>query len=281
MSLFWSQWGGDFYTERWVRSLASEWRVDVVRAALGVSPDGYLDHRQRELAKIETVIEAAIQNDVYVIIDWHSHQAFTSEAVLFFAALGERYRDIPNVIWESWNEPLPDDDWGSIIKPHHESVIEGLRKAGSNGVVICGTGSHCRDVDVAAAAPIEQPNVAYALHFYAGSHRQGLRDKARQALDRGACIFASEYGLGEADGDGLIDLAEIKRWWQFLEQEGISHLNWSLFDKNEACAALRPALSLLVRRSYRLSQSGRVVRRQLVEMASGGASFVPTRRVGD
>ena len=44
----------------------------------------------------------------------------------------------------------------------------------------------------AALDPIAgDANVAYALHFYAGTHRQSLRDKAAFALERGVALFVT------------------------------------------------------------------------------------------
>ena len=60
MSLFWSQWMPQFYNAAAVRWLRDDWRVDVVRAAMGVHRGGYLEHPRREAAKVRAVIEAAI-----------------------------------------------------------------------------------------------------------------------------------------------------------------------------------------------------------------------------
>jgi endoglucanase len=46
--------------------------------------------------------------------------------------------------------------------------------------------------------------------------------------------------LGDATGDGVLDLAEGQRWIDFMNARQIGHLSWSLCDKAETCAALRP-----------------------------------------
>ena len=38
---------------------------------MGVDKGGYLDHPDQEKAKMVAVVEAAIEHDIYVIIDWH------------------------------------------------------------------------------------------------------------------------------------------------------------------------------------------------------------------
>ena len=60
MSLFWSQWAPQYYNADAVRWLKDDWAVTVVRAAVAVHHDGYLDNPEREMAKAETVIDAAI-----------------------------------------------------------------------------------------------------------------------------------------------------------------------------------------------------------------------------
>lgn len=269
MSLFWSQWGAEFYTPTWIGRLVRQWRCSVVRAALAVEPDGFLDNGQRELDKLCRVIDALIDLGVYAVVDWHSHRPHTDRACDFFTRIAQRYGDAPNLIYETWNEPLKTDDWVLAIRPHHHAVIDAIRASAANALVICGTGSQCRDVDVAALAPVERANVCYALHFYAGSHRQGLRDKVARARLAGACVFASEYGLGEASGGGILDLDEARRWWRFLAEARISNINWSLTDKQETCAALiRNPWPVALARPHRLSPSGKAVARHLRVAAS-------------
>jgi len=82
MSLFWSSCGeGEgFYNRETVNSLKCSWNSNVVRAAMGVEYSGcqrpgYLDAPNVELAKVEAVVKAAIELDMYVILDFHDHNA--------------------------------------------------------------------------------------------------------------------------------------------------------------------------------------------------------------
>jgi len=81
VSYGWSNWWSEFYNEKSVKWLAKDWKCDVIRAAMGIEPDGgYIEKPQWTKEKIETVIKAAIKNNVYVIIDWHSHNIRLPEA---------------------------------------------------------------------------------------------------------------------------------------------------------------------------------------------------------
>ncbi|HOK52757.1 MAG TPA: cellulase family glycosylhydrolase [Bacteroidales bacterium] len=75
MSLCWSQWFPRHYNYETVKWLRDDWHCDVVRAAMAVEWDGYLSHPDLEQGKIETVVHAAIELGIYVIIDWHDHHA--------------------------------------------------------------------------------------------------------------------------------------------------------------------------------------------------------------
>jgi endoglucanase len=244
-SLFWSNtgWGGEkFYNDGVVRWLKTDWKATVVRAAMGVeAPGGYLRDRDANLARIKAVVEAGIVNDVYVIIDWHSHRAEShrSEAIAFFEQMAREYGSRNHVIYEIYNEPLR-ISWSRQVKPYAEAVIAAIRAIDPDNLIVVGTPSWSQDVDAAAADPITGTNIAYALHFYAGTHGRSLRDKAQKALDRGAALFVTEWGAVNANGDGAVDTSETNAWMEFLGARGISHVNWAINDKREGASALVP-----------------------------------------
>ncbi|GAA0258618.1 glycoside hydrolase family 5 protein [Rhodanobacter caeni] len=244
-SFFWSNtgWGGErFYNAQAVAWLKKDWNAGIVRAAMGVdAPGGYqadASNRQR----VVTVVDAAIANDMYVIIDWHSHHAerYRVQAIAFFQDMARRYGDRDNVIYEICNEPL-DVSWRDTLKPYAQAVIAAIRAIDPDNLIVVGTPHWSQDVDVAAADPITgYPNIAYALHFYAGTHGQALRDKAQTALDNGVPLFVTEWGTVNADGNGAVAEEETRAWMAFLRANRISNVNWSITDKAEGAAALVP-----------------------------------------
>lgn len=267
MSLFWSQWIGKYYNEPAVRWLRDDWNVNVVRAALAVHSGGYTTNPAAERAKVETVIDAAIKNGIYVVVDWHAHEAEPKLAADFFESIARKYGNTPNIIYETYNEPLPQHGWKDLLKPYHQTVISRIRAADPDNLIVAGTRSWSQDVDEAAADPLPFTNVAYTLHFYAGTHKQGLRDKAETAMKRGAALFVTEYGTTEATGDGPVDRAETQRWWDFMEKHKISYLNWSVADKRETSAVLQPGASPTGGwKDEMITPSGKFVREQLRKM---------------
>jgi len=266
MSLYWSQWKGDFYNRNAVKWLRDDWNCSVVRAAMAVDMGGYLKNPEAEKTKVKAAVEAAIDLGIYVIIDWHDHEAHlhTEQAKEFFAEMAKTYGDKPNVIYELWNEPLNTHDWSTVIKPYHEEVIAAIRQVDPDNLIICGTQSWSQDVDKAARDPLSFDNVAYTLHFYTGTHRQSLRDKASAALKSGIALMVTEWGASEATGNGNLDREETRRWFDFMDENQLSWCTWSVADLTETSAALRPGASTEGGwKDEEISDSGKLVREEL------------------
>lgn len=265
MSLFWSQWGGQYYNADCVKWLRDDWGCTVVRAAVGVSPGGYLKNPEVEREKAETVIRAAIDLGIYVIVDWHAHDAQAAAAQEFFSRIAQKYGKHPNIVYETWNEPIR-QDWATVIKPYHEGVLKKIREHDPDNLVVCGTAMWSQRVDQAAADPVKGTNVAYTLHFYASTHKQDLRDRAKAALDKGVALFVTEWGTSEASGNGRLDAQERKKWLDFMEEHRLSSCNWSVIDKRESSAALMPGAAATGGwKEGEISASGKIVRGMLRE----------------
>ncbi|MBW2962731.1 glycoside hydrolase family 5 protein [Mesonia aestuariivivens] len=265
MSLFWSQWEPEFYVPETIKILKNDWKCNVVRAAMAVENKGYLENSEQELKKVEVVIDAAIKEGVYVIVDWHDHHAedHLKEAKRFFTYIAKKYGDRPNIIYEIYNEPL-EVSWDDVLKPYHQEIIKTIRAYDSHNVIICGTPSWSQRVDVASVNPIQQSNIAYTLHFYADTHRQPLRDIAIKAMNNDLPIFVTEYGTAAASCNGVVNKKQTKAWWQLLDEYKISYCNWAISDKDETCSVLNPGSSVVdLKNSKKLSVSGKFIRSKL------------------
>ncbi len=242
MSLFWSQWMGQFYNADVVKWFKDDWKCTVIRAAMGVDENGgYMENPYDEKQKVMKVVDAAIANGIYVIIDYHSHNAHSNPelAKKFFAEMAKKYGKYPNVLYEVYNEPLKDISWMIHIKPYEEAVIKSIREFDPDNIVICGTRQWSQLVYEASRSPITDKNVAYTLHFYAASHGEYLWEEAKKALENGICIFVTEFGTCEYTGDGKLDYMQTQKWFEFMDQHKISWCNWSVSDKAETASALQ------------------------------------------
>lgn len=98
VSMGWHNWWPRFYNASAVKTLKEQWNCTLIRAAMGVEPEGaYLSNPEKALKCVTAVADAAIANDMYVIIDWHSHGLHTEEAKEFFSQITTRYKGVPNV----------------------------------------------------------------------------------------------------------------------------------------------------------------------------------------
>ncbi|MEE1044444.1 MAG: cellulase family glycosylhydrolase [Olegusella sp.] len=223
------------------------WGANAVRLACytdesgGWLTDG--DHDEL-LATIDTGVQAANDLDMYAIVDWHvlhdqNPLPNLAAAQDFFATVCDRYGDHGNVIYEICNEPNGNVTWEDV-RSYADQVTPTIRDAAPDALVICGTTTWSQDVDQVAAAPVDDANTVYALHFYAGTHKQDLRDKAQRAIDAGTPLFVSEFGITDASGNGLCDTASADEWIDFLDANQIGFLCWSLSNKNESSALILP-----------------------------------------
>jgi endoglucanase len=267
MSMFWSQWKGQFYNSGVVKWLVDDWKCTVVRAAMGVEMGGYLDQPYEQKDLVKRMIKAAIDQGIYVIIDYHSHHAHTDvhSAKKFFAEMAEKYGSYPNVIYEIFNEPLQDISWSKDLKPYSEEVIKAIRQHDPDNIIICGTRQWSQLVNEAALDPVKGENIMYTLHFYAGTHKQWLRDEAKKAMGNGIAIFVTEYGTCDASGNGNFDPEETKVWWDFLDKYKISYCNWSVSDKEETASILVFGAGWTGKwKESKLTESGKLVREDMV-----------------
>jgi endoglucanase len=270
MSLFWSQWGGAFYNKETIKWLRDDWNCTIIRAAMGIESGGYLENSEVEYQKIKIVIEACIELGIYVIIDWHDHHAenHLEEAKTFFNNISSSYGSYPNIIYEIYNEPL-NVSWQEVLKPFSQNIIDVIRKNDPDNLIIVGTSNWAQDVDDVINNEINDSNVVYSLHFYTSTHEQWLRNKAKLALEANIPIFISEFGVSEANGNGIIDIAETNIWVDFLEQNNLSWCNWSIINKDETSAALLPTTTKVSGwLDEELTESGKMIRDYLIRMNS-------------
>lgn len=245
-SLGWHSNWGRFYNDSTVIALKEKWGANITRAAIGAHTSGdvvkcYDADSADAMNKLFTVIDAAIANGMYIICDWHSHENRLDDATEFFTTVTERYGDSPNILYEIWNEPT-EVEWQEI-KDYAEKLIPVIRKNAPSSVIIVGTPKWDQDVDIASESPLEFDNLLYALHFYAASHGDEFRDKARKAIANGLPLIISECGSMENTGDGPIGYESWGEWVRLADENRLSMLMWDIADKDETCSMVTPDAS--------------------------------------
>ena len=328
-SIYWSGFpaGIPFYQPEVVSYLSQEWSSGIIRTAMAVeesngglnvfspslpndiinlrgivntSSEGFFRNPEREMAKVRAVIDAAIGNDMYVIVDFHTHFAhlLQPEAEAFFTTIATEYGEYDNIIYEIFNEPIGlasyrsgannsaafsefEETWDQIIKPYAIDLVNLIRAIDPDNLIVVGTPGFDQGVVTASEDPLSIAdlsqenidngaalNVAYALHFYAGTHGQGLRNLALEALtddpnnpnDSEIALMVTEWGTVQASGDGAVALDETIAWMNFLREHNITHANWSVTDLSEGASIVQPNTGTNGLFSNNLTGTGRLLR---------------------
>jgi len=269
ISLSWSLWDGKkYYNQEVIDWLTKDFKITLLRASMGVQPEGgYLQKSDEQMKLMTTVIDQSIKNGIYVLIDWHDHNAeqHLEESKAFFAIMAKKYSGIPNVIYEIFNEPAQ-QSW-DVIKTYSVEVIKTIRQYDSKNVIVVGSPRWDQDVDIAASDPIKGfDNLVYSFHFYASdpNHQEILRAKAELALKQGIALFVTEWGVGESNGDGEFNREKTALWLNWMEKNKLSWANWNITDKKETTALLMPGASANGGWSTgNLTEAGKYIREQL------------------
>ena len=244
-------WFPQYVNQECFEQLRNEWNVNIVRLAMYTAEGGgYCSDGDKEALKqlIRDGVEYAANADLYVIIDWHilsdsNPKQNKEEAKKFFEEMSGEFCKEDHVLYEICNEPNGGTTWADI-KAYAEEIIPVIRANDKDAVIIVGTPTWSQDVDQAAADPItEYDNIMYALHFYAATHTEWLREKMEKAVEAGLPIFVTEFGICDASGNGAIDDVQADTWIDELDRYGISYVAWNLSNKAETSALLRPECS--------------------------------------
>ena len=171
--------------------------------------NGYSEGGDKNYLKnlVKQGVQAATDLGLYVIIDWHiladqTPHKYKGDAVEFFREMSSTYKNYDNVIYEICNEPNGSTSWADI-KAYANEIIPVIRANDKDAIIIVGTPTWSQDVDLASKDKITGcDNIMYALHFYAATHKQWLRDKAQTAINNGCALFVSEFSICDASGNG-------------------------------------------------------------------------------
>lgn len=260
MSLFWSissTDGSNFWTADIVNGLVSNHNIQLIRAPMGADEDwgegNWATNSTQYSAYMNTVVQAAIDNDIYVIIDYHSHCAENSQstALSFFTEMAKKWGSYDNVIFEIYNEPKNacSDTWfdlsgaqnyWSTIRSYAATVISVIRQYSDN-LILVGTPYYDQYPNAALANPIDDSNVAYTFHYYAGedtyrhtTDNQGANAVA--AINGGLSVFVSEWGNSAPSGNGGFNASYSATWYDWMKTNQLSGANWSVSAKDETAS---------------------------------------------
>ncbi len=237
---------GHFWTKETVDYLVDEYNIQVVRLPLTISPCGsngqekcskyndvwgykegesranyrYNPEWTKEMA--DRMIKACIENDIYVIIDFHEHKAedWVDMANEFFTYFASKWGEFPNVMYEIYNEPLCDDQ---TVVNYAKKVIPTIRNIDKKNLIIVGSSEFSRHPDKVTDAGKGYENIAYTWHGYVKFNHQADWGQHPE-WNTSVPVVVTEWGCGQGGGDG--DLR------QTYKDRGVIHCFWSMANKN-------------------------------------------------
>jgi len=274
MSMFWNKWdvGYKFYNENTVKTIANDWKGNIVRVAIGNTSD----------TDAKNFMDWTANAGIYVLVDWHYHQMEQGTAETFFTSVASyaKTKGYNHVIYEIFNEPCAgggnDGCTGNYnwtqLKSYAEAIIDKIRAYDSDGLIVVGTPGLSTDPGVGAAidSPItgtRAKNVLYTQHVYTSDPTHStLQINVKNAYCKNFPVFITEMGISLANGDGALNWALTNGWLSLIESAGISWANWSIVDKGESSSAISGgSLS-------NLSESGRYIT-TIMKARNGGGNI--------
>lgn len=271
-------WFPECYSEGSISSLVEDWGINVFRIASYVENQVEKKDWEERKVFIDSLVDLCEKHGVYCIIDWHvlfesSRGESTGdpwfrmkEAKEFFEYMSKKHAGKAHVMYEICNEPSQDPSGNSLssvswarVKSYAQEIIDVIVENDPNSIIIVGTPVWSQRVIAAADSPLDYPNAMYALHFYADSHKQKLRDEADIALDKNCPIFVSEFGTCNSGGSGNVNVAETINWLEWMNENNISWVNWNFADKKESSSLLNEG-SCEAEDWLNITNSGRIIK---------------------
>lgn len=239
-------WFPQYVNKAAFQTLRDDYGINTIRLAMytnkseGYGPDA--------VKKVQEGVQYATELGMYVIIDWHilndgNPNQHKGEAKKFFTKMSKQYGGRKNVIYEICNEPNGNVTWNKQIKPYAKTIVKTIRKNDKNAVIVVGTPTWSQDVDIVAKSPLKGKNLMYALHFYAGTHKEWNQEKLKTAHKKGLPVIVTEFSITDASGNGSLDKASGNKWMRLLDKYNISYTAWSLCNKNESSALIKSSCS--------------------------------------
>ena len=245
-------WFPQYFNYDSLRTLRDDWNTNCIRLAMYTAEyGGYCAGGDKEQLKqlVKDGVSYATELGMYVIVDWHilsdcDPNQNKDEAIAFFREMAEVFADNDNVLYEICNEPNGGTSWDSI-KSYAEEVIPVIRAQKPDAVILVGTPTWSQEIDKAAASPLDDSNVMYTLHFYAGTHKDDLRNRLETCVQNGLPVFVSEFGMCDASGNGANDFVSTTKWLDLLNKYQISFCCWNLANKDESSSVFKASSTAL------------------------------------
>jgi lysophospholipase L1-like esterase len=213
---------------------------------------------------VDPIVRWCERNGKYCIIDWHSTGTTWDSAPIdtalkaFWDVVAARYKDLPHVIYEMYNEPdgpnngFAQSSWDNF-KSQCQTWVNYIRAIAPNTLILAPTPAYTQFVRYVPSNPLTGSNIAYTFHVYPGHFPGGsVKDwtdadvaptTLQTKLDWCFTAFAeasqtipvviTEWGYALTDVGFYLLQAKSRRSFagplnQQMEAYGVSWTSWSL-----------------------------------------------------
>ena len=276
-------WFPDYVNKDAFLSIRDDWGANTIRLAMYTAEyGGYCEGGNKDNLKalVKSGVNYATDLGMYVIVDWHilhdlDPNKYKSDSIAFFDEMSKEFKDQDNVIYEICNEPNGGTSW-SQVKSYALEVIPVIRANDPDAIIIVGTPNWCQYVDDAANDPItEYDNIVYAVHFYAETHRDDIRNRMTTAINKGIPVIISEFSICDASGNGYNNIEQANVWIDLLDQYNVGFVAWNLSNKPESSSLISSGCQKKYGWTYdELSESGKWLVGVLNEHSDQGAGIL-------
>ncbi len=193
------------------------------------NPDAYFNNH------LNPAVQHCVSKQIYCIIDWHYIQDYNNSAVdtatrNFWNYVAPKYKDVPNVIYELYNEPVNPDNW-STWKTWAQPWVNIIRSQAPNNLILVGGPRWSQNVAEAATNPFTGGNIAYVAHIYPQHGGQSTWDAWFGNSSNTVPYFITEWGWqqgGNIPTSGTTSGYGVP-FSSYLDSKGVSWTAW-VFD---------------------------------------------------
>lgn len=181
-------------------------------------------------------IDLLINNDMYVIVVlWNNHQINNNIEVAkeYFLKISEKYKDLPNVIYEIANEADNNILWEEV-KEYSNSIIPIIRESSKDNIIIIpNSGRYIQLTNIKLNELVDENNIMTSYHLYVGTNL--IKDSIsyiKEASELKIPIFVTEWGTTLANGNDGFYEDYSNAFVQLMDKYKLSWCNFHIGDLN-------------------------------------------------
>lgn len=208
---------------------------------------GYLSHPQETKTAIKELVDICTELGMYVLLDWHvyadgaARQGITGTAMLhrteaedFFEYFSNRYKKLPNIMYEIANEPYYTLTAAQCL-PYIRSIRSIIRANDPNAVIVMNNASDGIPVLYNTLSNDGITDIFVSTHQYG----QNVVSQYQEWWNTyNYPLFNTEWGNSSPSGDGAGNDAYAEALLDWYHASGIPHAFWKFTDQTMTTSVL-------------------------------------------